>query len=218
MAFITETLAGDKRIQLGNEEFMRAFSFGNNWNQITVAWRMTLFDRPVTFIGSIAVGVCKGAATSFLKGTVVDFIGITNNPTISTYTRLANNSGFTTPSNNNAYVSIRKVGGTALYGTGMDSGQTSTYLNQYAAGPGAGVCTITRSPAGFTGSWGYGNATSITRFQSLQNAEGSTNGFISVATSTPVLACGDFYDTLNISWANSVPVLEISDVTVARIK
>jgi len=46
MAFITETIAGDKRVQIGNEEFMRAFSFGNNWNQITVAWRMTLPTSP----------------------------------------------------------------------------------------------------------------------------------------------------------------------------
>lgn len=61
MAFIVEQLVGDRGIQIGNEEIIRPFSFGTNWNKIRVGMLFAVngFSSFPTGVFPI-IGICTG--------------------------------------------------------------------------------------------------------------------------------------------------------------
>ena len=222
MAFITETLAGDKRIQLGSEDFVRKLGFGNSWQIIRIMLRLSILDNPSNITTNLAVGVCNGYGYNS-SNPLADFYGLDNIGGSVVYTRGA--TDYNPPTANFVgYRNLRKVGGVV----GVNSAAAATNNRIANSGGTAGatgwVIQLTRtvSPGASTckleGWMGGSPLTTISRYTALTDAEGATTGItVMGALNTATLAVGDSYDYLNISWGASTPALEISDITVVRM-
>ena len=217
MAFITEPIIGDKRVQIGHEDFVRKMAIGNDWTSIRISLRLTILDSVGNFNSNLVIGLCNGFGYSSSDPSA-DFIGIDQLNESVLYTRAS--PIFSPPTANNiSWRNLRKVGGV----TGVNStaaANTCQMASSLAVGPSGHCISIVRATATTYTVICYPASNifaSITRFQALQNAEGAINGLNTVNFNTPTLAGGSTYDYLNISWGASTPTLEISDMTVVRL-
>jgi len=219
MASIT-SVSGDTRLRLGNEEFMRRMAFGNNWKKLVVSFRATVADQPGNIVGgNLAVGVSSGTAAGFLSASTTDFFGVQYNSASYNYNR--NVGYYSNPTNNNNQQTIRKVGASIVASSFSTNAGTAGALNStIGPGPGPVVLILVRdlSATTITAQIFYGNQSTVTRYQSIQNAEEANIGTQAPATGMAAVACGPLYDTLSISWASASPYFEISDITTARIE
>ena len=76
MAFIVESLAGDRRLQLGGEEFVRPMSFGGRWGRLRIGLRCMVNAATTITNGGFVVGVCSGSTNTFVSSTTTDYIGM----------------------------------------------------------------------------------------------------------------------------------------------
>ena len=218
MAFIAQPIVGDQRIQLGNEEFLRTFNFGNQWTNLRIAGRLTINDyQTAIFPGVMAIGVSNGNWTSYAKPVpLMDWVGIQIGPYVSGWLYNAGaTANFSVPQGGSCPLT-RKVG--AVVTTVTPGNNTGNYVNSSKAGPSGFLVTISRTTAlSYTIVWwGGANATTISRITSLYNAESTTTGLLQGVTAVSITG-GSYYDTLSIYWNNSTPTLEISDLTVVRL-
>ena len=76
MAYVTQYVAGDNRLVLGAEEFVRKFSFGTAWTKIRLGARVTC-TSPGSNVSNcgLALGVCEGDTNTFSSPTTTNYIG-----------------------------------------------------------------------------------------------------------------------------------------------
>lgn len=208
MASIVETIVGDRRVSLQNEEFLRQFSWGNNWQAVRIVIRPTIVDTGANITMTYTIGVNSGVSDGYLSSNTVDFCGGRWTGSCSHnvgYYGLPGSSG--NP--------IQKTGSTV--NTVTAASHYGTYMAATdASGPGCFMMTMWRNIISTT-MWSYpfsGNGLT-SRYQALVTAEGGTPT-CSESYSTTAIACGPFYDTVAISWSSTTPI-EISDITVVRL-
>lgn len=78
MAHITETISGDRRIQLGNEGYLRKMHFGANWTKLRIGIRFSINGRSTIVAPSITLGVCADANSGYYEDRSNGFIGVYN--------------------------------------------------------------------------------------------------------------------------------------------
>jgi len=59
MAHITETIAFDRRLQLGSESYVRKMKFGDSWSKIRIGIRCSFNGRNSPANNSLVIGVCR---------------------------------------------------------------------------------------------------------------------------------------------------------------
>lgn len=229
MASIVENITGDKALQLGNEEFVRKMTIGNNWNYLRIGYRVIVNGTANITAPRLYAGLNNGDQNTFASSACDGWIGMGPNPT------LANNW-------------IYNVGGYYAYGQGAAApfglyakklGSTTTeaiagaQLNHYIAAAGSGpsllfvdilrtsssTYTIYFRSAGVTGA-----ATTTTTFYDLlrsmedEAAGNYATAFMSStpATSLSVTGMPSNLDTVSLYWNKSTPTVEISDLSIVR--
>ena len=76
MAFITQYMTGDRRIQLGRESYVRKFIWGTGWRKIKVGIFWAINDPYSDLYGAgFKVGVAAGDAYGYDSPNIVDFVG-----------------------------------------------------------------------------------------------------------------------------------------------
>lgn len=73
MAQIVETIIGDRRIQLGNEEMIRQMSFGSKWSKLRIIVRFSINGTANITAPEFVVGVCCGLTNGY-KSSNTDFV------------------------------------------------------------------------------------------------------------------------------------------------
>jgi hypothetical protein len=74
MANIVETISGDRRLQLGFEEFTRQMGWAADWKKIRVGIRVAFNGSSNITTANFMMGVCNGTANGY-KSNTADFIG-----------------------------------------------------------------------------------------------------------------------------------------------
>jgi len=230
MASITETLAGDRRVKIANEEIVRTMAFGDKWSRLLVMARLSLQGSSALGASEeLMLGLCSGNAGAYKPATVVASIGelIPNASTAPTYN--AGPPAYYSFAQNGVR-GVKKVGSTVTY----TAQSTANRVPMIAAGttiPTAHGYVFTRvgtiiscasilNPqliasvqAGYT-------ATEFLRIAESElalpasvypNILQSTMGANSLTTSSPI-------DSAFIYWSNATVPLEISDWIVTKLQ
>jgi len=222
MAFIVETLTGDRRIKLGVESFARKMSFGNDWQKIGIHMLAGVNDSGADLTAlRFIVGVSNGATIGFASNSLVDFVG----GMYGALNYAAGNTSLRLPANA-AYrliqtIPLRKQGSTVTLGSGAN--------NSFGYVPWTPVRYILRVDmvrtdmiGGYTfnainiGAVGT-PAGDFTPYDMRLLAENeAATGYVSIGGASPITA-GNYYDSVMVSWDNATATaIEISNISVAR--
>ncbi len=220
MAQIIETIVGDRKLLLGNEQFGRTMALGIAWNRLRIGIRAAVQASGAVNASGLAMGVCQGTTDMYKSVTCTDFVGghygNTVNNTNYQYTAGPPNYIFS-----NAVLAIRRIGN-------VNTTNTTTSSSMYmSASP-----TTTRSMWIVEIQRGSPNY-SITQF--IPTSVANVQIDISFATfmvameseppptlqsqlaTTVAYSGAGLMDTVNIAWNNSIQPIEISDICVARL-
>lgn len=224
MASIVETIAGDKRLELGNEEFARAMAMGANWTHLRIGMRVAFNGSANITAAEFVVGLCQGTSNTYRSGSTTAFIGLGLGHNGTSWPQ-----DFAFTSGPPAYYSSA-AGATAL--TRVGSTTTPTYINTSAtsqlvtAAP-ATVRSVVmaefiKSGTTYTMRWlapsTAGQAQADVALASLlfdMDAEPAVAARTTLFASGAVTSSGSL-DTVSISWNKASPTVEISDVNVVR--
>lgn len=228
MAAIVE-VGGSRRLQLGNEEFIRQLNFGPRWSKIRVGI-MLGFQGTSTFAGRMLTGICQGTTNGFSApltdgGLWITGVSYATDPTW-TYTNgsppyYINGSG-----NKRA---VTRIGSTV---TDSNSGGSAAAFAAAAYGISQYFITFTRSPAWNTiinqqavstqASQLTIPITDFTFYRNMENEAGTTyvamNNDDTAQTTTFTAATMPVLDSFSLYWNRSCPVLEIVHMGVVRFQ
>ncbi len=223
MAFIVETIVGDKRIQLGNEDFVRTMALGTNWQKIRIGLRISIYDCggnipvPEGTRNGLTLGVCQGSTYAYSSPNCVDALGLRIPDTHDA-------AAFTRGSGPPVYYGCAFVCGVTKVGQ-SEARTGSTNINTYLSGDPGSIRSsllldITRGAVSYTlKPWNYQNATQVdmTRGTFLMQVENeATPGSLAgTAFAVPYTGSG-LFDSVFLHWGRCVPTIEISDLTVVR--
>ena len=228
MASIIETVAGDRRIELMNEEMVRSFSFGSRWTQLTVGVRFMVngvVTIPSAQSPEFIIGLCAG--NKAYKGTVTDMIGVICCPRGNMIFDAGPPAYYSAQTTNTVFVT--KTGSTRT-ATAVTTGAANNYVSATPATPHMFAATFTHSPAG-SGITAERiiRPVSIAEVQAgcnfdefirnIENETGSnpatikaTGGAVGAFTLTTV----NVFDSAFVYWSHNYPSAEISDWIVVR--
>jgi len=226
MATIVETLAGDRRIQLGAESFSRRMSFGNDWQKIAIHVLIGANDVGVNLTTlRYVIGVSNGETEGFASNSLVDFIGTT----YGSLTYAAGGTAVRLPAN--AAYRLSQAGSLRKQGSTITNGPNGNNSNTYITF--TPVRYIHRAEiirtdmiGGYTcdaiGISGVDTpASDFTPFNMLTTCQneivtGGTYGFSGMGGANAINA-GSYYDSVMIAWENANgATLEISNITIVR--
>ncbi len=219
MANIVESISGDRRIQLGAEEFIRPFSFGASWTKIRIGLRLSILGRTQINNALFAVGVCQGYS-GWNSPTPTDYFGFfyggTGGPnamsvTVGTVTYYTTSSGQAT--------AIHRTGGVQTQvSSGVSGGSIGAWPTRTAW-----FVTITKSATmTIQLNWLLNPAAdqSLLNFMLMEEDEAANAGLFSGwSSAAPTVSSGTssgMMDSVSVSWNHSVPVMEISDLMVVK--
>lgn len=226
MAYIVEQYTGDRGIQLANEEIIRPFSFGTNWQTIRVGIRCACNAYTALTAVDFRLGVCTGTVASY--GTPVDAIWMPLWQTAATLTYFGT-PPFVTQSQES---SLGTVGGQRVGSTTSSLGSFTLLRSTCSSNPtvlrSLWFVQITKGVVGnsslpdmtslFRNSTGSGQ-TDATRadFLALMEAPGTPTTMIA-ATNAPTLPIRFVKDwnAMFVAWPRSTPSLCIYDMAVVR--
>lgn len=229
MAFIvfSQSLL-DGRIQLGAEEITRPLAFGTNWNRIRIGIRWAFLTQgSIGLWSDFLLGVCQGPK-GFTSLNPLDVI--TTHPG---YTGLGvaqwSYSAGVLNNSNTAFNAYKKIGPTIsqiatsaqptnVYAPAfplVNSVRSAYYIDitKYAGGVGFNMW----APATIATA-----SSDLNRYLHLANMENDGTpscpaGAFSLCyiSNTPIVS-NQLWDTVQLSWSRSMPVIEINDITVIR--
>lgn len=224
MAAIVETLVGDKRLQLGVEEFVRPFAFGNNWNYIRVGVRMAVGGSATITNAQLQIGVCSGTTATFNNANTTDYIGahLGNGFGAATFTYNAGPPAYYNISNQ--FILVRRVGNT---NTTTGIGSNNYFLSAVASGANRSLFMVDflrlNSTSMTIKPWIAGSSTAAQTdavpyilWRCAENEVNPFTAFVSAGANFDTVACGSFYDTVSIYWNKASPTIEVSEIMVMR--
>lgn len=222
MAFIVETIAADRRIQLATEEFVRPMGIGSSWGKIRIGLRLALNGVSTLSTQGFNVGICQGA-NGFMSTSTVDYMGVQFSSALP-----LSSSGLTFNVGPPAYyqaatssfITIKKVG---MVNTTANAGALSLF---WAAAPTTNhsqlFLDITKGTTYTLTAWGPGSAaagqTDVSASSFLLNMENEAAPATTTTAALGALAYSGnaLFDSISIFWNRSVPTIEISDIAVCR--
>lgn len=215
MGFIVEPISGDKRVQIGLDNFVRTMGIGTRWQKIRIGMRVMLRDIGTSYpqgIG-IAVGVCQGTAFPYNSLNTTDYIGVTTPNYLTDY--WSRSAGPPPNFAASGHLIVKKIG-SAITTTAMGvSGKTIAAVVRNIF-----FVDITKGSPNYT--LGLGTATnylvdaaSRSDYMSVLENESSPLNMNILSSASPYTGNG-LLDSVCIHWSRSVPVFEFSDLTVVR--
>ncbi len=220
MANIVETIAGDRRLQLGNEEFLRQMSFSSDWKKLRLGVRVAFNGNATITTVQFQIGFSQGTANGYKSNSTTDYIGY----------RPQSVGGWSYNAGPPAYYSgimnffvVTRKGST-------DTSQASNSANGFvsaapATNRSAFYVEVAKGNqptiAGF-----YPNSSanaqidcSLNNFFRLLEAETIGTEYVSnTNTFTMAYNGAQAWDSVSIYWNNASPTVEISDVAVCRFE
>jgi hypothetical protein len=223
MADIVEIAAGDRRLQLGKEEFGRTFQFGTKWIKLRLGFLATWQYTLATFSSAGPVfGICQGTTDMYRSASCTDFIGVgwsSNYPVVSTWT--GNTTRYTHPGSSFTHKFISNIGGVEATTAGIvvagniDAAPTihQMFLVDVTKQPGRVVLQArTHSAAGT-------DCNLDNFYRNMQNESNTMSPAQGTTTTTGVTYTGNaLWDTVNIVWDRWNPLMQISGVLVMRYR
>jgi len=226
MAFITQYMTGDQRIQLGRESYVRKFIWGTGWRKIKIGLFWAVNDPLTSIYGAgLKVGIAAGSAYGYDSPNIVDYIGYQHGGSWlngSTLTRVTSNGqpAFAISAN----VCARKVGPTVTFGNSNSA--SGGYVGVVNSGIlTAYIVTITKLNNGYDlAGYCYGNSglAQLSRIDLIASCESDTlvnsGNWGNLASASPTIAYDGSqpFDSLCISWTLSTPTVEIGEIIVTR--
>ena len=233
MAYISEPVAGDKRIQLGNEEYGRTFAFGTNWTKIRVS-ALCEWNKPMATVVTqgLIMGVCEGTTNMYRSATCTDFIGIANGavtPPLKEVWTLTSGTHYLRTSGAAAPRYISRIGGVSTVGA-MTNNQAMAIASQPSTIHQYFALDITKNTStsitlSFTTQTAAAIATDCTFANALSNAENTaftspTPALSAPSTVTLAYAGSSLWNSVNFVWDVSIPIpvpaLSINTILVTR--
>jgi len=229
MASIVENITGNKALQLGNEEFVRKMTWGNNWNWLRIGCRASLNGSATLSTIRLQLGVANGDtdtwSSSNCAGYVAACCGAITNTGGTTLTWDGTNYRYSGPGVNDSGATS-KLGSTVSDTQGGTNG-TLRYIASSAGGsnPSILMADIVRVGGGtYTCYWRTVTSTQLAQLptfydflrcmedNSLSSYAPTYIGGASGMNRTTV----DNLDTLSVYWNYSTPTIEIADLCVVR--
>lgn len=229
MANIVETLAGDRRIELSNEEIVRKFSFGPYWRYIEIGVRVSINGSSDITTPGLYIGVCSGddglKAASVVSSIAGRFPGNTQN--------LVYNAGppaYYACSAVNGFSYVYKIGSTTTGPTTLGIGSAYSHIASTSATPhylavgfyriGPGVVVHSSQFPNSSAKVQAGIDDLSFRYN-LENADGPAASMINSHTyynaDTTINWDCPLSDRAFIYWDQASPTCEISDWRVVRL-
>lgn len=217
MAYIAETVAGDKRIQLGSEDFVRKMTMGANWQKIRIGMRVAINDVGAAIPNAaLVIGVCQGPYP-FISSSCIDFVGASLGVyDTNTYGRYAGPPVYFGYDYNQAIV---KQGAVLTQAT-------SSYATRYIGGaPASRMCSILvdiiKGSPNYTATLWRPQSTpvNVTSYELGTQLENENNPQPANVFDSPVNVAysgSGLFDSVCIHWKYPAPYLEIADLTVVR--
>ena len=218
MGSIVETIVGDKRLKLGNEQFVRKLAAGRNWHHLRIGVRLA-FDGPqASAVASplLAIGLCSGTSNCVGDASTTNFYGITTRSVAS-----ATLNGTTVKSHYFYPLQVQKRVGTTWSDLGyIGHGYITT-------APATHRCLIfvdiidTPTPTmklymNLNASGGIADV-SLTSFLDLLSNITPPETYYSLQSKTFTLSeTAGSLDTVNIMWGSDTYKMEFSDIAVYR--
>jgi len=222
MASIVENVVGDRALELGNEEFIRPLAFGNQWQRLRIALRLV-----TTWTGSgvtgaqFVVGVCAGTTDGYKSANTADFVGMHWGGVFN-----GNLTAVAGPPNhylsfNNGFLFIRRIGSTnttASAAAGPPRVSAGTYRGHWVFDVLKGSPNYTVKGFAITGVPALDIGTRWQHWFDTKDESAVLNAGEPGGSSYTSLAYSGagFFDCLSISWNQSSPLIQISDITVTR--
>lgn len=219
MASIVESIAGDRRIVLANEEFLRPFGFSTDWKKIRIGVRLAFNGSSNIPSPAFQLGVSQGLTDGFKSSNTTDYFGV----------RFNGVGNWTFNVGPPAYYS-----GTMFFTTIFRRGNVSvvnannSQVGYVSADPAAirstFYCDITKGNTysitlyGMTVQANAQTDQSLTQFYRLLEAETVAGGeaIVGQTASMDYSPGAGLFDAVSIYWDQASPSVEISDVAVCR--
>lgn len=222
MASIVDNYAG-RALQLGNEEFVRKMSFGNNWNSLRIGMRFAVNGTANITAAHLQAGLCSGDVDTFASPNCVQFVGsllpsgdntwtysagsFTSNTVFATSTSTVTKVGSTITPTIQTSVSTHYIAGTA-------GGTSSVYFTNIVRLSDTSVSvqqSITQAGA-------FADVSFYDFMRGMENEAGGGTAGVTVYGTARVISgmATTFLDTLSIYWNKSTPTIEINDLCVLR--
>ncbi len=217
----TISAATETAIQLSNSQFARTLNFGTSWTTIRFGMRLHMDNTGVAISGTprFACGFCSGTTNIFGDATTANFVGI-----ISTGASWLFQTTFY---NSTLFAPCTRVGSTLTTGTGF-AGASDT-IGGCRAGTNVAdrgmffVDLIKGSPNFTVRMFALANtqndSSAATFLNTMEQTTPSASGYTYEAGQTVAVNEGanGILDSINVSWNQTTPVVEICDIAVARI-
>ena len=227
MANIVEPIVGDRRIQLGNEEFVRTLGVRTNWSKLRIGIRHNVNTTGATILSaSFVVGLCEGSAATYYNNNTTGFWGLsicgalTSNWTLSGnfYATSGGNSTFVTRIGNTTNTASNSIGGDTPYVI-INPSHGVMYLDLEKNNAGSN-----RMTHWYMDSTAHNYDHSQTEFFQGMESEFTGGSPNSVPGARNYNGANNYnyagninaLDPLSISWNKSTPTMEISDIMVLR--
>lgn len=232
MAYIVEQYVGDKGIQLANEEVIRPFSFGTNWQTLRIGVRCACNALSALSSMDVRMGLCTGNQASY--GTPTDAVWltlwrvdvslvVTGTPPITVQTQ---NSSFNTPAWQRVGSTTTSFGASTLLRSTISNNPSalrSVWMVEFIKGT-VGSATMTGISSIFkqaNAGTGTGNGlidTTRGDFLSWMETPGTptTTVRLNLSTSTLPIRFTKDWDSMFVAWPRSTPTVCIYDMTVVR--
>jgi len=234
MAHITETIAFDRRLQLGNEQYIRRMSIGGSWSKLRIGVRFSFNGRsnlPTTgFLGAatgLVIGVGVDATSGYFQDRSGGFFGASlgSGVTGTFYPSQANSSYYDIGTGNSTQI-VSRFDATVLT-QGWNFGSALQYISASSAQPHEFMVTMTKNNNiyGIADMFAPTNPTSVQAgktplaFMSDMDNEIGT-GLVNLTRSSNALNYATLthalFPYLVVGWNHSTPTVEITHIAVTR--
>jgi len=219
-------VSGDRRLQLGNEEFVRSFNFGARWQKINIGFHFGV-NAIQGFNARICIGVCDGpygVNAPFSPGVVFSCPGLF---TSGGATWAATTNGFS--NGGGTRQPITKTGSTTVGGSSVGVGTTIMPSAPLLSAKTLGMWMIQleRSltnwnsityKSSWTAAAQIGQVIEpFTFYKNLENDLGTSFYGMPNMDGGSTHAYAGFLDHCCITWDKSCPTLEFSKIGVVRL-
>ena len=217
MGSIVETISGDKRLKLGNEQFVRKLAVGRNWHHIRIGTRLS-FNGPSGSVSSpnLAVGLCSGTTNCVGDAITTNWYGLTSRAIGSATLN-------TNPVNSHTF---------GQFNAQKRVGSTWTDLGSLAVGiitsvPASRRCMLffdlidTPTPtikmyANQNSYFGVADVSLETFLAKLSTQTIPEDSYYQSSRAITLSETSGSLDTVNIMWNNDTYTMEFSDIAVYR--
>jgi hypothetical protein len=215
MAHITQVLVGDRRLQLGKEQFIRTLAIGDAWQKLRIGALFAFNALDSVQKTGFYLAACRGPAG--YEDAAVDMVGGHYGPTImeSDWVVSGASIGFLA---GNSSLAFSKVG--AALSTSGTTGQSLHSANLRVRN--VWMVDITRGSPSYTvkiwrgGTGDFTNDRTFSVFLGWLEDETNAGSVLGSATLSVPYSGSGLLDSVAVRWGHSCPICEISALAVVR--